>query len=201
MAPAVAHGECRKPELQSLLESVTKKGYFPSLDGIYAPHGTDKNEIQWLGTSWWGPRGGILFALDCSGHPIDNLELGAVTKLSRFEGRNVKEPSVIAEFVAGTGTGYELRRIGIYRLYNQKIAELWSHDLYVYAFILPNEEGTETEYQITISADGAAISVVGFLKTYPVGVVDADSSAVKVEKLPIENFCWDGVKDYKACSR
>lgn len=195
-----APSDCRKPDIQTLLEKITKQNFF-SPNGLWVSQKSEAATFQWLGVAWEAPVGGMLLALSCAGEPIARLNIGAVTKLTDFDANPGLKSAVIAEFIAGTGTGYELRRVGIYRLEKGRIREVWSHDTYVDLFMLQSADGTHTEYTVDVSADGKRISVAGTTETYPAESKGKSAGGPILKKLPVKSYCWDGKEKYRPCRK
>jgi len=105
-------------------------------------------------------------------------------------------------YVARTGSGYKLHKVGIFAFQRDTIKLLWDHTAQEVSLLLPTENGTEDEYQWKLSKDGRKIRVDGIRKTRPKPRAPGeDWGPATAQKLPSKTFCWDSVRvSYAECS-
>jgi len=116
---------CKKPSAQALVgqslaafSTVTAKSF--SVSG---------RELQWVAVSWSNPPGGRLFVVNCKGLPLAHSDsFGYVTKLQIGPALN-GQPSLIIEFVPGSGTGLQVSDVAITSFRRGGIKQIWRHSL------------------------------------------------------------------------
>jgi hypothetical protein len=196
--------ECFHPDLEAFLENsravINFEGtHFPGPKGVWLEMNTDGKAIQWLGVTWWGPEDGALFVLDCLGNLITGLGIGAVSSLSRFSDNLNLKNAVTVEYTSNIGTGYRLRKLGIFNFANSKINKIWEHDLSENIFVFPAEDAIEKEYTFELSPDGNKITVIGKIMTYSPPFDWKAKSAARA-KTTVQVYCWDKEGTYKQCN-
>jgi hypothetical protein len=158
---------------------------------------TGVNVLQWLGVRWWAPEDGAIFVLDCLGKLITGLRIGAVSSLSLFlDNPNLKN-AVTVEYTSNIGTGYRLRKVGIFNFNNTKINKIWEHDLSGDDFL--SEDAIEARYSLEVSPDGNRIEVKGKITTIPHPWDWKARLAARV-KTTFQVYCWDKTGTYKQCN-
>ncbi len=205
MPALAAETKCARPEIELFLENARTAinftgSYFPSPEVKYLSFEVEGRTLQWLGASWWGPREGALFVLDCQGKRVAALPLGFVMKLRNGPvvpgfGRTFE-----VDYISGVGTGVKVQTIYLVAFKDGAISIVWSH------------QGSDSEgnygyaYEETVSPrfsrDGMRIDVLKKREVGPFKDPDYGWPPNTTHVFPVERFCWiASSKSFAACGK
>jgi hypothetical protein len=195
-----ADRECVQPDVRKFLEqsrhAIKFKGFFGEpYESIFMPAEMGGARIQWMGASWYAPRGGALFVLDCDGRRLAALPLGAVMQLRKGPVVPRVGPTVEATYISGIGSGYLATSVAIVSFKKGAVSVMWRHEATasVREWAAVNYEAT---YQWTASPDGRVLRVVGSRVEWSSGGDPPEALRTPVE----ETWCWHGQKrQYQTC--
>jgi hypothetical protein len=159
--------------------------------------------IQWIGLYREGPIRGALLAYDCAGKLLSIQKTGGIKSIQFFNAPSDVSPAVAVEEITTTGTGYYNIDYSVYTISGGSILKIWRHTKTESAFVIPGMEGIIDLFEFHPSGNPdrglEKITVEGIRKTYPIGE-KSDSINYRVEKLPIEYYCWVSEKKaYAVC--
>jgi hypothetical protein len=202
----LAVAQCVSPEIDALLHRSRaaldfQGSYFPSPEIRREVIVDGQEMLQWLGVKWYGPIDGALFLLDCQGHTLAVVHLGAVEEIRLGPTLPGVGPTVEVRYQPGSGTGYRLEQVELVGYRGNAILRMWKHTAYESAFILPTEDGTEDRYSWSFDEGGSVIHLSGRRSTFPKPAPGGyDWGPPSTHDLPSETFCWFGSElVYKQC--
>jgi hypothetical protein len=204
--PALAENSaCVRPGVEQFLErsrrAIGFKGeYFPGpVEAVFLPPQSTEQRIQWMGTSWWAPREGALFVLNCAGVRLASLRLGAVVRMARGPTLPKVGPTVEVVYISGYGSGELVTEVKLFAFQNKKIVELWTHQDGEQAGGAPVAEYADT-YTWKFSAAGTVIWVHGKREMGSIPDDEHGWDAYTTHEFPSEAWCWRPTyKRYLAC--
>lgn len=192
--PSAAGATCTRPDAEQFLEaSRTSIGftgsYFPNADAIFLPA---QRNSQWMGTSWEGPRGGVLFLLDCGGKELAHVNLGATESLKTGPLIPAGQTAEVL-FNSEYGTGVLGSDVTLLLAHDNSIKTVWRH---VAKQVNANGDFQyEDQYRWNVSADRTRIAVTGHRKVDATKDPDHVWAPGTTHELPSEQYCWNATQE------
>ena len=198
---SAAERGCVRPEVTRLLEQnrgeLNLTGtYFPVARALFMSD--DANRRQWMGTSWEGPRDGVLFVVDCAGKKIAALQQGAVLRLRAGPVLPIG-PTVEVLYMPGTATSEQWTQVDVAFFNGTSIDVLWTQTA-IDDVGFPTLADYRDDFAWEFSPDGSKIHVTGQRKVRTIPDAEHNWGPGTAHALPEPTFCWNPARrSYLGC--
>jgi len=197
--PTSIAATCIKPPAEDEARRIAHSSYLPALQ-TEALAIDQSASLQWVRAVWEAPKSGALMAFTCSGKLLDGRPIGAIDQWSILSMPAPIGSVLRAEYIIGTGTnGALIKEIGLFSVVNERIVEVWKHDLFISRFDVCGIGHEVTSFNVDFNASVTHITVKGARTITTYRQSDCSVASKSREQLPDEEYCWDSKLAFSPC--